>query len=376
MPDRHFPTPLAESRVLVGGLPPARLDDQEVEMRKHRNILVALSLMLGGGLAMADDKPIHQHHEQPHQKAPHRTKAETLPQTPNVQQVMKLTQRAMSHVVAAEAAIRNNDLEAARTALEQSERELDQLYRNPALARVLQDLDTTIGELEGQDERVQAQEDIEGEVPPRIDLAPLHASVRSYQQYMDPAVAAGIKDAETHAQRGDARATAESLRLVRNRMAIDMAFVPLEDAYARVVAAQHALEGGDQERAARLLRGVPVVVSEVQMSQPLVPVRFKLQAAALAAEEGNHQRSQQLLREANTDITNLEQAAKGSQFEPQVTALSDELARLQQHIAAGQEPDPEAIRELANRTRTIANGDTGALEAQADPSGVIDDPGA
>lgn len=258
-------------------------------------------------------------------------------------EVMKITQTAMVQIAAAESALDRGDKAAARTALENSEQALDRLYDTPAMGSLLNEFD-------------EAQRKASGKTPTLepLDLAPLTASVRSYQAYIDPEVAAGIKEAEDKAQKGDNEGAAEALRLARNRVAIDVAFIPVEEAYIHVRAAQHALDQGDTKLAARFLRGVPIVVSEVQVATPLVPIRFKLAAAAMAAEEGNWKRSQTLVNEAAKDVQNLEKLSGKSTAATEISALADDVEKLQRQMRAeGSRPEPQAIRELAQRTRDL-----------------------
>jgi hypothetical protein len=181
----------------------------------------------------------------------------------------------------------------------------------------------------------------------------------SYQAYVDPEVTAGIEQARDRAKQGDAKGTEEALRLARNRVAIDMAFLPVEEAYVRVLGAQQALQTGDKETAARLLRTVPIVVSEVQISTPLVPIRFKLHAAAEAAEAKDWAQSRQLLTEANQQVQDLEKLAKDTQLSSELTPIADDLERISQQAKGGTNPAPDQIRQLAKRTRDIGGDDQG-----------------
>jgi hypothetical protein len=210
-------------------------------------------------------------------------------------QAMKLSRDAMTHIAAAEKALKDGKTSAAKSALARSKQALSKLYDAPALAAVLNEFDEALGALAGKKPALEA-----------MDLAPLSATVSSYQEYLDPAVAAGVKQAQARAREGDAKGTEEALRLARNRVEIEVALLPVEEAYVRVLAAQQSLQSGNTKEAARLLRNVPIVISEVQISRPLVPIRFKLQAAAEAAEAQDWSRSRELLDEAGRDVQRLD----------------------------------------------------------------------
>ena len=274
------------------------------------------------------------------------TKAKTADATKpahDSKQVMQITQESMRQIAAAEQALERGDTKAAQEALDKSERSLEKLYDTPALAALINELDEAIDEVQGEEVSLEA-----------VDLAPLAATMRSYQAFLDPEVVAGITKAQESAKAGDERATADALQMARNRMAIEVAFLPVEEAYVRVLAAQQAIDDGKQERAQRLLRNLPIVVSEVQVSTPLVPVRFKLQAAAVAAEEGNWKRAQALVKEATRDVQAFEKLAKGGPMGEELSSVVDEIEQLNRQIAAGERPGAARIREVAQRTRTVA----------------------
>lgn len=344
-------------------------------------IPIALSVFVAAGVASADDpKPPEQPAEQPAEQPPEQPseqpaepaaepraepRAEPAKQKQKQKQlkprsadtaqprrtsaeIMKITEQAMVHIEAAQAALEKGDKAAASRALARSEASLGKLYNTPELAAVLNELDEAIASIEGDrkgERRKQALEE--------LDLAPLSATVRRHQLYLDPAVAAGIDEAAARAKQGDAKATADALRLARDRVAIDVAFIPVEDAYVRVLAAQHAIEHGDLKQAQKFLHNVPVVVAELQISSPLVSIRFMLNAAALAAEQGNWERSQSLVREATTEMQNLERLSRGTPSAPEVSALVDDVENLNRQMGSDARPRPEQIRDVAKRTRDL-----------------------
>jgi len=257
-------------------------------------------------------------------------------------EVMQVTQQAMTHIAAAEQALDKGDKTAAKSALNRSEQLLKRLYDTPPLAAMMNEFDEAINALSGEKPAMEA-----------LDLAPLAASVRSYQAYIDPDVAAGVKEAQEKAKQGDAKATEDALRLARNRVAVDLALLPVEEAYVRVLGAQQALQKGDTKTASRLLSNVPIVVGEVQIRQPLVPVRFSLNAAAEAAEAKNWDRAQALLNQANQQVQQLESLAKDPALKQELMPISNDLQRMTRQARAGTNLQPNQIRELAKRTRSI-----------------------
>lgn len=265
-------------------------------------------------------------------------------------EVMTITQNAMTHIAAADRALDQGKKAAARSALVKSEKELSKLYNQPALGPVMAELDRAIDSAS----RKGAQAD-------GLDLAPLTTTVRSYQAYLDPSVSAGIERAKERAQSGDTKGTEEALRLARNRVAIDTAFIPVEDAYVRVVAAQHALDKGNVKQASRLLDSVPIIVSELQISQPLLPVRFNLHAAAEAAESGKWDQAETLLSRVDEDLQRLEKASVGEAQTTELASISDDVERLHQDVTAGKNPPPAQIRQLAQRIEAF-----GADESETD----------
>lgn len=257
-------------------------------------------------------------------------------------EVMNLTQQAMTHIAAAEQALDKGDKTAAKSALNRSEQVLKRLYDTPPLQAMLNELDEAINALSGEKPALEA-----------LDLAPLSASVTSYQAYIDPDVVAGVNQAQQKQKQGDAKGTEEALRMARNRVAVDVALLPVEEAYVRVLGAQQALQKGDTQTASRLLSNVPIVVGEVQIRQPLVPVRFSLNAAAEAAEAKNWDRANALLNQANQQVQQLESAAKDPELKQELMPISNDLQRMTRQARAGTNLQPNQIRELAKRTRSI-----------------------
>jgi hypothetical protein len=333
-------------------------------------MLIALSVPAAAGVASADDPkaagapteqkaddPQHQQHEQQPQKQKQKPQKQkqAMPSKDAGQpgrtsaEVMKITEQAMAHITAAQVALAKGDKAAANKALTQSARSLGKLYDAPELAAILNQLDEAIASAEGEGKAKGGKQP----AAQGLDLAPLSATIRHHQVYVDPAVVAGIDEAAAKAKQGDPQAAADALRLARNRIAIDVAFLPVENAYLRVLAAQQAIDQGNMKQAQRFLQEVPIVVAELQLSTPLVPVRFKLNAAALAAEEGNWERSEALIREATDDLQAIERMSKGTPSAQEVSAFVDDVEQLGRQMDSQPRPQPQQIRELAKRSQNL-----------------------
>jgi hypothetical protein len=303
-------------------------------IRNLKSLLV-VGVLTAAGVAQADNqtpasKPTKT------QKSDQPTKTSKL----DTNEVMQLTQQAMTNIDAAQQALKDNKVDAAKSALTKSKQALDRLYDTPPVTALLNEFDEALNALSGKKPALET-----------LDLAPLSARISSYTAYIDPEVKAGVETAKEHARQGDAKGTEEALRLARDRVAVDMAFVPVEEAYVRVLAAQQSLQNGDTKQALSLLRNVPIVVADLQISRPLVPIRANLQAAAVAAEANQTDRSHKLLQTANTQMQQLESAAKNSALSAQLTPVANDLEQL----AKQQKPSATQIRELAKRTRSIGS---------------------
>lgn len=258
---------------------------------------------------------------------------------------MEASQEAMKHITAAQQALDDGKRSAAKSALAKSKSALDRLYKTPPATALVNELDEMVNALTGKQPALEV-----------VDLAPLSAQVSSYQAYLDPEVKANIDEAERRQSKGDRQGAADALRLARNRVAIDLAFLPVEEAYVRVLAAQQALSSGDLDSARSLLRNLPIIVGEMQVSTPLVPVRFKLHAAAEAADAKQWDRTRALLKEANQTVQRLETLAGDAELRADITAIGDDLDRMSKQTAT---PRADQIRELAKRTRDLGSDDQG-----------------
>jgi hypothetical protein len=111
-----------------------------------------------------------------------------------------------------------------------------------------------------------------------------------------------------------------------------------------VLAARVELEAGRQQNALQLLQKLPVVLTEVQVSAPLVPVRFNIRAAAAAAEAKDWQRAQDLLAQADTQ---LDQVVSSGQVGKELRPVADRTDKMRARMESGNKPKPREIRALA-----------------------------
>ena len=308
---------------------------------KTPQLLLAIALGMTAPLAYADDKKQDKKSEVDKSRA---GASEMTKPKLDTAQVMKITQDAVKHIAAAERALARNEKSAAKSALAKSEKALARLYDTRPLKAFINEIDEAIQSVRSGKQELRA-----------LDLAPISASFRSYESYMDPEVLAGIDKARERARQNDAKGAEEELRKVRDRVAVEVALLPVEEAYVRVLAAQQALQNKQPKVAAGLIRNVPIVVSEVQVSRPLVPIRFKLHAAAEAAESGNWQQAQKLVREVNQDMQRLEGVAETSTFKTELAQIGDDIERLSERMQQGTRPQANQLRELATRTRKLVD---------------------
>jgi len=101
-----------------------------------------------------------------------------------------------------------------------------------------------------------------------------------------------------------------------------------------------------------MLRNVPIVVSEIQVSRPLVPVRVELQAAAAAADAKQWEKAKSLLGDANRQIQQLTTTAD-KETKGLLSPVADQLNQLTQQAQSGTNPRAADIRAVAERTRSI-----------------------
>lgn len=253
--------------------------------------------------------------------------------------LMDQGREVFSNITAAQQALGKKDDETARQRLARARQILEELYSSAQGSDVLEEVQKAHeGVAQGQ----------EG-----IDFAPLSAVVQNRQVFMDPQVVAGVDKAQKQYQDGNARQSSETLRLAQDALVTDMALLPVEASYARVIAAQSLLEEGKREEAGRLLGGVPITLQEWQVRSPLVTVRFNLRAAAAAADAKDPTQVQTLITTASTQFQQVMQAAQ-SDFAKQLKPIGDQLKRLRTQAENGKQVKGDDLRSLADRTRDLS----------------------
>lgn len=245
--------------------------------------------------------------------------------------IAREARRVLSQVDAAISSLQRDETRAARRSLDGAISTVRELYGHVPAMRVLGDM-----------QRAQ--------VGGPADYAPLAATVRRRAVFLDPEVVAGVKQAEEQARQGNAEDASDELLLARSALVADVGLLPLDAAYARIVAARAELEAGRTATATRLLQDVPIALAEVTIASPMVPVRFDLRAAASAAEHGDWKRADALVRSAGARLDRIRrsQGERGSQ---ELDRLAEEVDRLRQRIASDEKPEPSRIRQLATRAR-------------------------
>lgn len=246
-----------------------------------------------------------------------------------MERATQLSQQALVHVTAAEAALERKDQAAAKTALDAAATSLRTLYDGAPAGKLLREL--------GDDTS--------------LDVAPILSELRASHVYIDPSIAAKVEDANKKTKAGDRAAAAQDLRLARSMLIADLALLPVEEAYSRVLAARAELRDGDRDRALRLLQNVPVVIQSVTTTAPLVPVRFDLRAAAEAAEAGNWEQAGQLIEQAKTQLESATAMPGAPNMQKELATVLKKVRDLDRRIDAGKKPRPSEMRDLAKQTR-------------------------
>jgi hypothetical protein len=183
------------------------------------------------------------------------------------------------------------------------------------------------------------------------DYAPLMTTLATEQVYLDPQVVANVKQAQQHQQAGNQQQAQQNLQLARDKMIADVALLPVEDAFSRVVAARSELQAGRTDNALELLNDLPLMLTQVQVSAPLVPVRFDLRAAADAAQHGDWSRATQLLDQADKQLQAVAAAGQGSKQASQLKPLVNRADQLSARADSKQKPRPREINALADELR-------------------------
>jgi hypothetical protein len=250
-----------------------------------------------------------------------------------VDQVQQLSRTAVTQVAAAMGALEEKDNDRAHRALDAAAGHLRQIYDavpSRDLLRLLCEADAA------------------------ADLAPILAQAHQQAIYLDPQVVASVDRADEKARGGDRSGAQDSLIRARQVLAADVASAPIEDAYARVVAASAELRRGNPDRALRLLRQVPSVVDRVDVSAPMVPVRFSLRAAAAAADQGNWDQARALMNQATGGLDQIATAAPRARgIRKDLLPVVSRAHDLQKRIDTGRKVRPQQLRALARSTRTF-----------------------
>lgn len=247
-----------------------------------------------------------------------------------VEQVQQLSRTALTQIALAMGALEDKDRDRADQALSAAAGHLRQIYD----AVPSRDLLRLLAHTDAAD-----------------DLAPILAQVHQQAIYLDPRIVDNVDQADEKSRGGDRAGAQEDLAEAQRLLAEDVASAPVEDAYARVVAASADLRRGDAERALRLLRQVPNVLDRVDVSAPMVPVRFSLRAAAAAADKGKWDQARTLMDQATGGLDQIVEVARAVRKDllPVVNRAHD----LQQRIAGGRKIRPQQLRALAQSTRTF-----------------------
>ncbi len=250
------------------------------------------------------------------------------------------SQAALSHIESAQQALQKGDDTKAKEALTASRTELERLYiANPASPT-----------LKALDKAAQGTEN-------GLDLAPLMSDVSTRQIYLDPKLVAGIKDADSKAKAGDKMGAQDQLRLAREQLVADMAFLPVEDAYARVLASKELLDGNQREQAQRMLKDVSIAMTSASVGAPLVAARFDLRTAAAAVEAKNWSEVRSLLDSAANRLREVSSASvSGSKAKAALDPIAGEAEKLQKRVDGGEKPSASELRALAEKTRAASVG--------------------
>lgn len=247
-------------------------------------------------------------------------------------QVASKAQTAVEHLTAATTAIQQDNIQKANKELDSATGTLRTLYDKAPGSGLVSGMDTatTAG-----------------------DLAPIVAQVRQEAVYMDPQVVAGTEQAQERMKSGDKEAASEKLRLARQTLVADVALLPVEDAYARVMAAQAELQQGHKDRALRLLQNVPITIEQVSVAAPMVPVRFNLRAAAAAVEAGKWKTAQQLVGEAANTLQRIKQNVTDSSVAQEIQPLASKVQDMEKRMDSNNKPKPQELVQLAQQTRNV-----------------------
>ncbi|WP_373048831.1 hypothetical protein [Vulgatibacter sp.] len=256
--------------------------------------------------------------------------------------VAERSQIAAEQLAAAELSLARNDFPAAQSSLELSTQTLQAILSEGPGAS----LATRLGETAA---RLQLPE---GQV---MEIDPLVEEVEQLAAVLPAETLTLVRDAKRQLAAGDAVSATRSLLGARNWVMADLGLDAAEEAFAHARAALAELEAGNAGLARNLVQGVPEPIAELRTSAPLVPVRLRLRAAAKEAENRNWAQAEVLLNEAGSELQSLRGDASPV-LGRRIDVLSSQLTAMQERFAAGREPTPRRIRQLAASTGGVPAG--------------------
>ncbi len=301
---------------------------------KRELLGAAAAFVITTSLATADDD---------RDQAPRYSDATDSEDTRSSKAPTRINKQAIAQIKIARRSLGRGETLDAVAALKRSERMLRKTQDAPAVRRVVEEIDDAISVLEA-----------DPETEP-VDLDTLAEVVRKNRSKLDPAVAEHVTEAERAAEIGDNEGAAKSLQLAKE-LVRDAGGGQSDDTYVRVLAAQRALANKDVSRATKILDGIPAIASDRRVSEPLVPVRTKLEAAATASEAGKWDRASNLITQAREELDEIEDLAGEEPIAAEIADIDDELEKIDNQIEAGDRPSARKLRELARRTRVLGEG--------------------
>ena len=240
---------------------------------------------------------------------------------------------AAQQLADAETALGTGDAEAARDPLDLATQTLQAIYQEAPGAR----LASYLGALAAQ---------LQAPASPPLDFAPISADLQAMKAVLPPKAVTQLQDARRQLRAGDRDGAARSLLGARESVMKDFELLPAEAAFARSRAALAELEAGNLALARSLVQGVPDSIAQLRTTAPLVPVRLRLRAAAGQANERNWAQAERLVNEAGSQLDQLRLDASPALLQ-RIDALRAQVGVLQERIAAGGQPSPRRIQQLA-----------------------------
>lgn len=257
-------------------------------------------------------------------------------------QVAQRAELAARDLAAAERALAAGDEEAARTALGAATSTLATLLAEAPGAALATELGGVAAALQ--------LPDADGAA-----LRSLAAEVRAMEPVLPPAAVTRVADAAARMEAGDADAATRALLEARELLLVDLALLPIEQAFARSRAALAELDAGDPARALALVQGVPAAIAQTRGEAPLVSTRLRLRAAAHHAAQREWVEAEALLNEASDALADV-RATAGPPLARRIDALGARIAALRETIAGGHFPPAARFRQVAESARGVPAG--------------------